>query len=145
MIVSVAIVGTGVALYPVLKRQNEGVALGFVSARLFETGVIVVGILSLLAVVTLRQDAPAGADAASLVTTGGGLVAIQKWSFLIGQGLMSGITVLPIFLWEFSLGLYLVVNGFRPSAMAALATQSTATDPAAAAATMAAAPRAGAA
>jgi hypothetical protein len=196
MIVALAIVGTGVALYPVLKRQNEGVALGFVTARLFETGVIAVGILSLLAVVTLRQDAPAGADAASLVTTGGGLVAIQKWSFLIGQGLMpginalllgylfyrsglvprimpamgligapliissvfgqlfgineqvslwSGIAVLPIFLWELSLGLYLVIKGFRPSAMAALAAQSTATHPAAAPASMAAAAKAGAA
>jgi hypothetical protein len=96
MIVALAIVGTGVALFPVLKRQNEGVALGFASARLFETGVIVVGIISLLTVVTLRQDVGvlAGADAASLVTTGQALVAIQNWTFLIGQTLLPGINAL---------------------------------------------------
>src|SRR5215210_5132510 len=70
LIVSIAIVGTGVALFPVVRRQNEGVALGFVMARVFEAGVIVVGIISLLTVVTLRQDigAAPGLEAASLVT-----------------------------------------------------------------------------
>ena len=196
MVVAFAIVATGVALYPVLKRQNEGVALGFVTARLFETGVIVVGILSLLAVVTLRQNAPAGADTASLITSGGALVAIQNWTFLIGQGLMpginalllgylfyrsglvprvipalgligapliissvfgqlfgineqvsvwSGIAVLPIFVWEFSLGVWLVFKGFKPSAMAALDARSTGTDSAAASAPMAVATKGGAA
>ena len=181
LIVAVAIVGTGVALYPVLKRQNEGVALGFVSARIVETGIIVVGIISLLSVVTLRQDVgtAAGADAASLVIAGQSLVATQNWTFLIGQGLLpginalllgylfyrsglvpriipalgligapllissaigqilgineqvsvwSGIAVLPIFLWELSLGLYLVFKGFKPSAMAALDAESRSTD-----------------
>jgi hypothetical protein len=91
LIVAIAIVGTGVALYPILKRQNEGVALGFLSARIIETAIIAVGIISLLAVVSLRQDAAAGTDAASLVATGQGLVAIQKLTFLIGQGLLPGI------------------------------------------------------
>ena len=57
LIVAFAIVGTGVALFPVLRRQNEGVALGFVTSRLFEAGVITVGILSLLSIVTLQQGA----------------------------------------------------------------------------------------
>ena len=85
LIVAFAIVGTGVALFPVLKRQNEGVALGFVTARLFETGIIVVGIISVLSIVTLRQDvgATAGADAASLVLTGRSLIAIHDWTFLL--------------------------------------------------------------
>jgi hypothetical protein len=96
LIVSIAIVGTGVALYPIVKRQSEGVALGFVMARVFEAGVIVVGIISLLTVVTLRQDVggASGAEAASLVTTGRALVATQNWSFLIGQGLLPGINAL---------------------------------------------------
>ena len=180
MIVSVAIVGTGVALYPVLKRQNEGVALGFVTARLFETGIIVVGIIALLSVATLRQNGvPAAGDAASLVTTGQALVAIQNWTFRIGQGLMpginalllgyllyrsglvprvipalgligapliissaigqvfgineqisvwSGVATLPIFLWELSLGLWLVFKGFKPSAMALLASRASGTE-----------------
>lgn len=97
MIVARAIVGTGVPLFPVLKRQNEGVALGFVDARLFETGIIVVGSISLLSVVTLRRDlgATTGADAAALVTTGQALVALQDWTFLIRQGLMPGLLSLP--------------------------------------------------
>jgi Domain of unknown function (DUF4386) len=96
LIVSIAIVGTGVALYPVVKRQSEGVALGFVMARVFEAGVIAVGIISLLTVVTLRQQAVGapGADASSLVTTGRALVATQNWTFLIGQGLLPGINAL---------------------------------------------------
>src|SRR5688572_1167831 len=169
MIVSVAIVGTGVALFPVLKRQNEGVALGFVTSRLFETGIIVVGIISVLSIVTVRQDvgAVAGADPLSLVNTGRSLVAIHDWTFLIGQTLLPGINALllgslmyrsglvpraipllgligaplmissalgqivgvnseysvwsaialvPIFLWELTLGLWLVFKGFNPSA-----------------------------
>lgn len=179
LIVAFAIVGTGVALYPILKRQNEGVALGFVSARVIETGIIAVGIISLLAVVTLRQDAAAGADAASLVTTGQALVSIQNLTFLIGQGLLpglngillgylfyrsglvprilpamgliggplmissvigqifgineqvsvwSGIALVPLFLWELSLGLWLVFKGFRPSAVATLVSGGRGTD-----------------
>lgn len=177
MVVAIAIVGTGVALFPVVKRQNEGVALGFVAARIIEAGIIVVGIISLLTIVTLRQDvgAAAGADAASLVTTGRSLVAIQNWTFLIGQTLLPGINalllgslmyrsglvprvipllgligaplmissaigqvlgineqvsvwsliaLLPIFVWELSLGLWLVFKGFKPSALAALVSDS---------------------
>jgi hypothetical protein len=124
--------------------------------------------VSLLSVVTLRQDlaGAAGADAASLVTTGNALVAIHDWTFLLGPGVMpgvnalllgylmyrsglvprvipltglvgaplllaaatatmfgineqssmwSGIATAPIFAWERSLGVYLVVKGFKPS------------------------------
>ena len=96
LIVAFAIVGTGVVLFPVLRRQNEGVALGFVTSRLFEAGVITVGILSLLSIVTLQQEvgATAGADAGSLVIVGQSLVATHDWSFLIGQTLLPGINAL---------------------------------------------------
>src|SRR5206468_4858801 len=63
MIVIVANIGTAVVLFPVLKRWSEGLALGYVTARIVESAFIAVGILSLLAVVTLRQDAGAAADA----------------------------------------------------------------------------------
>ena len=56
MITAIAIIGTAVTLFPIVKRVNEGVSLGYVAARDFESTIIVVGIVSLLSVVTLRQD-----------------------------------------------------------------------------------------
>lgn len=66
-VLALAVVGTGVALYPVLKRQSEGAALGYVCGRLLEAAVIVVGIISVLSVVTLRREfaAAPGGDAPS--------------------------------------------------------------------------------
>src|SRR4051794_37985309 len=64
VIVALAGVGTAVALFPVVKRQNEGVALGFVSSRTLEAAAIIAGVVSLLSLETLRQ---AGAGAGALV------------------------------------------------------------------------------
>jgi hypothetical protein len=166
VIVALAGVGTAVALYPVIKRQNEGVALGFVGSRTLEGAAIVAGVVALMSIVTLRQ---AGAGAAGLVT-GQALVASYNWFFLLGQSLMpamnalllgsllyrsrlvprilplvgligapllltsdvavlfglwdrlsapSGLLAIPIALWEFSLGIYLIVKGFKPSPITA--------------------------
>src|ERR1039457_2058858 len=82
--------GCAVVLFPLLKRQNETIALGYVVARLIECTFILVGILSVLAVVTLRQHA-VSADAGSLVTVGKSLIAIKNWTFLLGPGFMDGI------------------------------------------------------
>jgi len=171
-----ACIGTAVALYPVVKRQNESVALGFVTSRVMEAAIIVIGVVSLLSIVTLRQDVAgtAGADAASLVTTGQSLVATRDWTFLLGPDLMAGINalllgslmyrsrlvprviplmgliggpllitasiaillgassvalivVVPVALWEFSLGVYLVVKGFKPCAITTEMTAAAAT------------------
>jgi hypothetical protein len=83
-------IGTAVVLFPILKRQHEAASLGFVTARIVESVFIAVGILSVLAIVTLRQD-PAGADAASLSAVGTSLVAIHDWTFLLGPGFVVGI------------------------------------------------------
>jgi hypothetical protein len=102
VIIAIAIIGTTVTLFPIVKRQNEGFALGYVAARVLESTIIVVGIISLLSVVSLRsgrdpaiplQDFAgiAGADAASLVTVGKSLVAIHDWTFLLGPGLVPGV------------------------------------------------------
>jgi Domain of unknown function (DUF4386) len=90
LILIIANIGTAVVLFPILKRQNEILALGYVTARLVECAFIAVGILSLLSVVTLRQEA-AGADAASLVAVGASLVALHDWTFLLGPGFVVGI------------------------------------------------------
>jgi Domain of unknown function (DUF4386) len=83
-------IGTAVVLFPILRRQNETLALGYVTARLVECTFIAVGLLSLLSVVTLRQDA-AGADGDSLVLAGQSLVAIYEWTFVLGPGFVVGI------------------------------------------------------
>jgi Domain of unknown function (DUF4386) len=83
-------IGTAVALYPMTKRVSKSAAIGFVSSRTVEAAVILVGVLSLMTIVTLRGTAT-GADATSLVTTGRALVALHNWTFLLGPGLMAGV------------------------------------------------------
>ena len=94
MIVALAGIGTALALFSVVKRQHEGFALGFVTTRVFEAGVIAVGVMSILSVVTLQQPGATGVEATSLVTLGGALVATYNWSFLLGQSLMPGLNAL---------------------------------------------------
>jgi hypothetical protein len=62
LLLIIANIGTAVVLYPIVRRQNEILALGYVTARVMECVFIAAGILSLLTVVTLRQEAAAGAD-----------------------------------------------------------------------------------
>ena len=81
---TIACIGTAVALFSVVKRQHEGFALGFVTARVIEAVIIVVGVLSLLAVVTLRQPGAAGAEAATLVTVQQAFLAIRGSMVLLG-------------------------------------------------------------
>jgi hypothetical protein len=90
VIVALAGIGTAVALFPVVKRQNEGMALGFAAIRTLEAAMIFTGVLSLLTLVHLREGAgtAAGADAASLATTGSALVSVYNGTMLIGQTLM---------------------------------------------------------
>jgi Domain of unknown function (DUF4386) len=162
-------IGTAVVLYPVVKRQNEIVALAYVASRVIESATIMVGIVSVLSVMTLRHDfaGTAGADTASLVTAARSLVAVHDWAFLLGPGTFAGfgngillgylmytsglvprrmtllgliggplviaamvcvlfgvfkagstwqaIATIPEFFWELSLGIYLIVKGFKPS------------------------------
>jgi Domain of unknown function (DUF4386) len=86
----IANIGSALTLFPLLKRRNEVLALGYVTARLVESGFIAVGILSLVTVVTLRQAAT-GADAASLTLVGQALVAMHNWTFLLGPSFVVGV------------------------------------------------------
>jgi hypothetical protein len=166
VIVALAGIGTAVVLYPVVKRQNQAAALGFVGARVMEAAGIAAGVVALMSIVTLRQ-AGAGPDA---LVTGQALVANYNWSFLLSQSLIpvvnalllgsllyrsrlvprvlplvgligaplllasdvavmfglwervsapSGLLAIPIAAWEFSLGVYLTVRGFKPSLITA--------------------------
>jgi hypothetical protein len=186
-ILVIANIGTAVVLFPIVKRQNEIFALGYVTARVLESAIIMVGVFSLLSVVSLRsgldpavplQDlaGTAGADAALLVTAGKSLVALHDWTFLFGPGVLAGvgngmllgylmyrsglvprrmamlgliggpllvaaavavlfgvfeagsvwqiIATIPEFVWELSLGIWLIVKGFNPSVIASLSANS---------------------
>jgi hypothetical protein len=74
--------GTAVVLYPVARRQNETLAIGFVAARIIESVFIAAGIMFVLGVVSLRHDSP---DAADLAVS---LAALKDWTFLFGPGLI---------------------------------------------------------
>lgn len=94
MVVALAGIGSAIALFSVIKRQHEGLALGLVATRLFEGGVIAIGVMSILSVTTLRQPGATGAEAASLVTMGQSLVAVHNWAFLLAQSLMPAFNAL---------------------------------------------------
>lgn len=165
VICALAIVGTAVALFPAVKKWNEGVALGYVGLRTLEAGIIAVGVVPMLAAVTLRQQlGSSGADPATLVTLGKTFVVFYNWTALIGPGLVcgmntilmsylmyksqlvprfipvlglvggplifvlsaakmfgmveplsawAGIAVIPIFSWELTLAIRIIVKGFR--------------------------------
>jgi Domain of unknown function (DUF4386) len=96
LVTAAACIGTAVALYPVTKRVSHTAAIGFVTSRVVEATLIVVGVVSLLSIVTLRADFPgaAGAQQDALEVTGRALVELRQWTFLLGPGLIPGVNAL---------------------------------------------------
>jgi Domain of unknown function (DUF4386) len=94
MVNALAAIGTAVAIFSVVKRQHEGLALGFVTTRLMEAAIIAIGVISLLAVMSLRTEGVAPADAGAAVVVGRTLVAGRAWTFLLGPCLMPALNAL---------------------------------------------------
>ena len=165
LIVGLACIGTAVALYPVVKRQNEGIAMGFVGARVLEAATIfsgwpACGRSSPCGRTELEQSSADGGCPCGVLRTsvprrtelhssrerstardpvvpvalgtegssrpgfiGGAALISYHTATLFGftgetATVLAGIAVLPIATWEFGLGVYLMVKGFRPSAVA---------------------------
>src|SRR5579864_8896465 len=87
LLLIIANIGTAVVIFPIVRRQNEELALGYVTARLFECTFILVGIVAMLGIVTLRQQV-AGPAAGTIAYT---LAAIKDWTFLLGPGWVVGL------------------------------------------------------
>ena len=83
-------IGTAVVVYPLLKRVSEICALGYVTARVMECTFILVGIVSMVAVVTLQRNPSAGSDA-TLGSIAYTLADIKDWTFLLGPGFVVGV------------------------------------------------------
>jgi hypothetical protein len=85
-------IATAVVIYPIVKRLSEKVALGYVTARIMESAFILVGIMSIISIVSV-SDAMAGAtgaEATALAVQGNSLAATYDWAFLFGPGLVVG-------------------------------------------------------
>jgi hypothetical protein len=85
-------IATAVVLYPIVKRQSETVALGYVTARIMESAFILVGLISIISVVSVSGAlaGATGAEATSLAAQGSSLVSTYEWAFLFGPGLVVG-------------------------------------------------------
>lgn len=95
LITAFACVATALALYPVTRRVSRTAALGFVASRIVEAGLILVGVVSILTVVTLRQDLGGSQDApAGLTAVAHALVDVRDWTFLFGPGVMPAFNAL---------------------------------------------------
>ena len=86
LLLIIANIGTAVVIFPIVRRQNEELALGYVTARLVECTFILVGILSVLGIITLRNQVAGAAEGTVAYT----LAAIKDWTFLLGPGWVVG-------------------------------------------------------
>jgi hypothetical protein len=86
-------IGTAVMVYPVIKRYGRTNAIGFVASRTLEAAILAVSAISLLTMYTLRHDL-GGTDTAGLGVTAAALVAVHKWTFLFGPGVMASVNAL---------------------------------------------------
>ena len=80
-------IGTAVALYSVVKRQHEGLAIGFVASRLFEAAILFIGVVSVVSIAALRETAATATDPAALAAAGTTLVSQYKVAFVLGTAI----------------------------------------------------------
>lgn len=95
MFTALAGIGTAVAVYPVIRRQSEAASLGFVTTRIYEAAVMMIGVIALLAIVSIRREgAVAGTDSAAMTAIGQMLVAVRDHTARLGPGLAPALNAL---------------------------------------------------
>src|ERR671926_200049 len=104
LLLILANIGTAVVIFPIVRRQNEELALGYVTVRVIECTFILVGILSVLGIIT----------GPLIIVTGTAIMFAGNHPSDTLRSLQ-GIATIPEFLWELFLGVYCTFKGFRPS------------------------------
>ena len=85
VLLALACLGTAVALFPITRRHEPALALGFVGSRTVEAATIVIGVVAMLAVTSIGgPGTPAGQA----------LVAVHDWAFLVGPGTLPAVNAL---------------------------------------------------
>jgi hypothetical protein len=74
-----AVVGIAVGMFPIFKKQGEGLALGYVALRVIEAAVLVVAVISPLVLIPLSQQyvSAGSSDASSYQALGALLIAVR--------------------------------------------------------------------
>ena len=93
LILVVSATGTGIMLYPLLKRYNESMGIGYLSFRMLEAVFIMIGLLSILTVLSISESYVDGAitDKANAQNLGLSFISLHKWTFMLGPNFMLSI------------------------------------------------------
>lgn len=93
LITVISVAGTGIMLYPYLRRHYEHLALGYFIFRLMEAVLILIGLLAILSMLTLshtyKQDTNPSLETYQLI--GSILRSIHAWTYIVGPNFMLGI------------------------------------------------------
>lgn len=108
VVLAISCAGTAIVLLPVIRRHGESLSVGYLAARAVEAALILVGVGAVLALLTLRHDGFADADA-----TGSALLAVYDATFLLGQSVMPALCAL-------TLGTVLYRSGLVPRVIPAI-------------------------
>lgn len=87
---AMAVVGIAVAMFPLLRRHGEGLALGYVGFRVIEATLLLVGVLGPLSLIALSQEYLAAAAPAlpQFQTLGAMAVRVNYWAYQLAMAVL---------------------------------------------------------
>ena len=96
VVLAVSVIGIAVLLFPLLRRQNEALALGYVAARTVEAVLVLAASTGALVVLTLSRDF-GGSTADGFEPLTDVVVAARDWAYLIGTMTAFSISALLLY------------------------------------------------